>query len=663
VNRSATPGRFGPGAIATVAAILILGAASVVHAQTTTITLEWDANTDGNTAGYRLYYGNSSASLPNSVDAGSAVSRQLTLNNGSTYYFVVRAYNASGVMGPASNQASIALDGSPPPPQVTFTGTLSGATTAVLNWQTSGATSVTLNGAAVDLSGSAQFAISATTTYTLVAVGPGGTVTRTATVTVPVVNCVLSAWSLQSATPWGACVGGQQSRTETWTRAIVTPPSGGGAACGPLTEQRTATQACSGTPPAPTANFTGTLSGTNTAVLTWETTNSTSVTINGAAVALSGSVQQTISQSTTYTLVATGAGGSVTRTATVVPNTGPVDCVVSAWSLQSATPWSACTGGQQSRTETWTRTVITGPANGGAACGPLQEDRVVTQACNGAPTAPGVPVGLRAELSGSTVVLRWSPDPNGGLPAAYLVSAGTAPGASDLASSVPVGAVTMVSTDLPDGVYYARVKARNSVGTSADSTEVSFTVGTVGPPHRPVGLTGSLQQGVATLAWSPPPPADGLNPESYVIEAGSAPGLSDLASLAVGNVLGFQAVSVPPGVYYVRVRAMNRRGLSDPSPEIVLPAAAVGAPEALSWSGAGNLVELRWQAPRAGEVPSAYVIEAGSAPGLANLATLRVGNALTFTTTAPPGVYYVRVRALDSKGAAGNASNEIVVRK
>ena len=629
----------------------------LADAQTQTITAAWDANTDAQTSGYRLYYGTSPTSLSISVDAGNTTSRQLTLSTGATYYVVVRAYNAGGTEGPASDQATITLV--TPPPSAAFTGSLSGLNTAVLNWQTTGATSVTINGTAVALSGSTQYAISATTTYTLVATGPGGSVTRTATVTVPVVNCVVSAWTMESATPWGACTAGQQARTETWTRAIITPPSGGGAACGPLIELRTATQAC-GTPL--TATFTATLSGAKTAVLNWQTTGATTVTINGIAVALSGSAQDTIGSATTYTLVATGASGSITRVASVVPNSPPVDCVVSAWSFQSATPWGVCSGGQQSRTETWMRSVITPPINGGAACGPLQEERVATQACTAAPTAPGAPVNVRADVSGSTVTLSWSPDPTGGAPGAYLVSAGLSPGGSDLASSLPVGAATSVSAALPRGVYYARVKAENSIGTSGDSAEVAFTIGNSRPPRQPGALTGSLQNGVATLSWSTPAPEDGANPSGYQIEVGSGLGLANLASFPVGNVTSFQAGSVPPGVYYVRVRALNEAGFSDPSNEIVLqPAAAVGAPHLLTESGQGNFVELSWQAPRTGDVPAGYVIEAGSGPGLIDIAALRLGNVLRFATTAPPGIYYIRVRAVGPDGTAGDASNEVIV--
>lgn len=64
------------------------------------------------------------------------------------------------------------------------------------------------------------------------------------------VDCVLSAWRLDSAGAWGACQSnGTQTRNETWVRDVVTPPSNGGAACGPTSEQRVGTQACTYVPP------------------------------------------------------------------------------------------------------------------------------------------------------------------------------------------------------------------------------------------------------------------------------------------------------------------------------------------------------------------------------------------------------------------------------
>jgi hypothetical protein len=63
-----------------------------------------------------------------------------------------------------------------------------------------------------------------------------------------------------------------------------------------------------------------------------------------------------------------------------------------------------------------------------------------------------------------------------------------------------------------------------------------------------------------TLTWSAPVfgPVTG-----YIIEAGSATGLSNLIPGAtVGNVLTQSFGGVPPGTYYVRIRAVNAQGVS-----------------------------------------------------------------------------------------------------
>ena len=88
---------------------------------------------------------------------------------------------------------------------------------------------------------------------------------------------------------------------------------------------------------------------------------------------------------------------------------------------------------------------------------------------------------------------------------------------------------------------------------------------------------------------------------------------------------------------------------------------ALSAPVNLSSAVAAGTVTLAWTAP-AGSV-SAYVLEAGSSSGLADLANFSTGNALTtFTATnVPAGTYYVRVRAVDSTSTAGPPSNEVVV--
>jgi hypothetical protein len=58
-----------------------------------------------------------------------------------------------------------------------------------------------------------------------------------------------------------------------------------------------------------------------------------------------------------------------------------------------------------------------------------------------------------------------------------------------------------------------------------------------------------------------------------VVRCRAAAALSNLALVCLGNVLSFSAAKVPPGTYYVRVRAFNAAGQGPPSNEctIVVP--------------------------------------------------------------------------------------------
>ncbi|MGD9904201.1 MAG: fibronectin type III domain-containing protein [Vicinamibacterales bacterium] len=86
-------------------------------------------------------------------------------------------------------------------------------------------------------------------------------------------------------------------------------------------------------------------------------------------------------------------------------------------------------------------------------------------------------------------------------------------------------------------------------------------------------VTGTLTAHVAgsavSLSWTEGGPAATVS--RFVLEVGSAPGLSDIfAGLDVGLRTSFSAAGVPPGTYYVRVRAGNYSGLSAPSNEVVV---------------------------------------------------------------------------------------------
>jgi hypothetical protein len=92
----------------------------------------------------------------------------------------------------------------------------------------------------------------------------------------------------------------------------------------------------------------------------------------------------------------------------------------------------------------------------------------------------------------------------------------------------------------------------------------------VASPPRPPKSLGALVNGAqVSLAWSVGGAPAAVN--RYVLEVGSAPGLSDIfTGLDVGLQTSFGASGVPPGRYYVRVRAGNYTGLGAPSNEVVV---------------------------------------------------------------------------------------------
>jgi hypothetical protein len=192
-----------------------------------------------------------------------------------------------------------------------------------------------------------------------------------------------------------------------------------------------------------------------------------------------------------------------------------------------------------------------------------------------APTAPG---NLVASAVGSSVTLRWVAPSGGDLPTGYIIEAGSLPGAANLANFATGNTSTsFFASGIGNGTYYVRVRALNSAGPSAPSNEATLIVAS-GPcvaPAPPSALTiVSNSGGTVVLSWAS---ASG-SPSSYSVEAGSSPGLANLANSDVGLTTTLTATGVGAGTYYVRVRARNACGTSGPSNEIVVTVAAVGTP-------------------------------------------------------------------------------------
>ena len=270
---------------------------------------------------------------------------------------------------------------------------------------------------------------------------------------------------------------------------------------------------------------------------------------------------------------------------------------------------------------------------------------------------PSAPSNLQATVAGNVLTLNWvSPTT---VPSAYLIEAGSGPGLTDIAS-VAVPATPGLTTPVPNGTYFIRVRAVFPNGPGPASNEVVAVVGCAGPPAPPTGFTVAQGPGgnPVHFSWA----ASSSAVTAYRLEAGSAPGLANLAAINLAASATVFDVQAPPGAYYVRLRALNACGASAPSSELLVTVgASCIAPTAPTLTASVNagLVSLSWTAPATGTTPVTYTLLAGSTPGASNLAIAPMGAATSLQTPVPNGTYFVRVAASNACGTS--VSNEATV--
>jgi hypothetical protein len=182
---------------------------------------------------------------------------------------------------------------------------------------------------------------------------------------------------------------------------------------------------------------------------------------------------------------------------------------------------------------------------------------------------PAPPTGLVVFMEGTRLRATWGLGSGGGVVTDFVLEVGTGTGRSDIAA-LPVGNRAYFTYDpVPPGVYFFRVRARNASSVSSPSDEVLLNVGDVpGPPGAPTNFDGAVSPGrVVTLGWTAP-----RGPVThYILEAGTASRLSDVIVFNTGSpatTLSF--AGVPPGRYFVRLRAVNAAGMSIVSSEFTL---------------------------------------------------------------------------------------------
>ena len=157
----------------------------VVPAFAGSATLSWNAVTSPALSGYMLHYGSSAGNYPSRIDVGAATSRTVSnLSEGTTYHFVVTAYDASRVESGFSNDVTVTIPYSAPVANFAAS-TTSGAAPLALNFTSTstgkissfrwtfgdGTTSSTANPTHV-------YAAAGAYTVSLTVTGPGGSNTK-----------------------------------------------------------------------------------------------------------------------------------------------------------------------------------------------------------------------------------------------------------------------------------------------------------------------------------------------------------------------------------------------------------------------------------------------------------------------------------------------------
>lgn len=100
---------------------LIFSLASSVFAAGGRANITWDANTEADLAGYKVYFGTASGQYGPPVDVGrtatpSAPSHAIDFAQDGTYFFAVTAYDTAGNESGFSAEVSRIIDSTPPAP-------------------------------------------------------------------------------------------------------------------------------------------------------------------------------------------------------------------------------------------------------------------------------------------------------------------------------------------------------------------------------------------------------------------------------------------------------------------------------------------------------------------------------------------------------------------
>ncbi|MGO8670870.1 MAG: fibronectin type III domain-containing protein, partial [Capsulimonadaceae bacterium] len=265
-------------------------------------------------------------------------------------------------------------------------------------------------------------------------------------------------------------------------------------------------------------------------------------------------------------------------------------------------------------------------------------------------TAPAAPTGLTATGGTTQVALSWTASTGA---TSYNIFRGTASG-GESATAIATGVTTAsyTNTGLTAGsMYYYKVAALNSYGTSAQSTEASaITIAGV-----PAGVTATAGVNQVALTWTATTGA-----ASYAVYRGTATGGESATPIVTGvTTASYTNTGLTAGTkYYYKVASVDAAGTSAQSSEVSATptGTAPAAPTGLTATGGTTQVVLAWTASTGA---TSYNVYRGTASGGESATAIATGvTTVSYTNTGLTAgtTYYYKVAALNSYGTSAQST-------